>query len=84
MSEDVETEQSGSDTEVIIPITALKVETDRIVVFTVSDEGRLVAHPVTEGPLLGSNILIKEGVTSDMEIVIDARGLNEGDEVEII
>jgi len=68
-------------TDIIVPITALKVETDRIVIFTVSSEGILEAHTVSEGPLLGSSIIINSGVTSDMEIVIDARGLNEGDQV---
>lgn len=79
-----EVEQSGdTPQEIIIPITALKVGTDSIVVFTVSDENTLVAHAITEGPLVGSNIVIEEGVTPDMEIVLDARGLNEGDRVQI-
>lgn len=70
-------------TDIILPITALKVETDRIVVFTVDENNKLIAHEVVEGPLVGSNIIIKEGVTSDMRIVVDARGLNEGDQVEV-
>jgi HlyD family secretion protein len=68
-------------TDIIIPISALKVETDRIVIFTVSGEGRLIAHEITEGPLLGNSIIVRSGLTPDMEIVLDARGLNEGDEV---
>lgn len=71
------------DTAIVVPITALKVETDRIVIFTVSEESRLVAHAITEGPLLGSNILIESGLTLDMHIVLDARGLNEGDAVAV-
>lgn len=68
--------------DIVIPITALKVETDRIIVFTVSD-GLLVAHPITEGPLLGDSIVVREGLSTSMDIVVDARGLNEGDAVEI-
>lgn len=76
--------EERADDPIIIPITALKVETDRIIVFTVNDDGVLVAHEVTEGPILGSSIMIETGVTPDMEIVTDARGLNEGDRVTVI
>lgn len=75
--------ERDADAPIRIPITALKVEVDRIVVFTVSEEGTLVAHQVTEGPLMGDQIIIDSGLTSDMDIVLDARGLNEGDAVEV-
>jgi hypothetical protein len=32
---------------------------------------------------VGGSIVIKGGITPDLEIVLDARGLNEGDVVEI-
>jgi len=44
----------------------------------------LVAHPVTLGPIQGGKILLSEGVTADMEIVTDARGLQEGQEVVVL
>ena len=69
--------------EIVIPITALKVETDRIVVFTVSNENTLIANEVSEGPIVGSSIVIRNGLTPDMEIVLDARGRNEGDKVSL-
>jgi len=68
----------------VVPITALKVGTDNIVVFTTDPDGTLVAHEVVEGPLLGSNIVIESGITRDMEIVLDARGLTAGDEVTVV
>lgn len=67
-----------------IPISALKVETDRTVVFTKNDADVLIAHEVVTGPLVGENIIIEEGVTPEMEIVLDARGLNEGDKVTVV
>jgi multidrug efflux pump subunit AcrA (membrane-fusion protein) len=76
-------EQNDQPKDIIIPITALKVETDRIVVFTVGEDMRLVAHPITEGPLLGNTIIVKDGLDASMRIVLDARGLNEGDEVSV-
>jgi len=74
--------------EIIIPISALKITTDGVFVFTVDDilpreqgENKLVAHPVFVGSIVGNGIIIFSGITSDMEIVLDARGLNEGQEV---
>ena len=69
-------------TQFSIPISALKIGSDDAVVFTVGEESKLVSHSVTMGPILGEKIIIKEGITADMEIVIDARGLKEGQTVE--
>ena len=66
---------------ITIPIKALKVETDRIIVFTVSRDRTLVPHEIEVGLLLGDNIIITEGLSADMDIVIDARGLRAGDRV---
>ena len=72
------------NTPVVIPITALKVETDRTIVFTLDSSNILVAHPVETGSLLGSDIIIKNGLDSSMFIVTDARGFNEGDTVTVL
>ena len=53
------------------------------VVFTVSTSSTLVAHSVVQGTLLGDQIVISEGLTPDMRIVTDARGLKEGVEVTV-
>ena len=52
-------------------------------VFTVNENNILIAHVVQEGPLLGDSIVILEGITAEMEIVLDARVLNEGDTVVV-
>ena len=70
-------------TEFSVPISAVKIGADSTVVFTVNEENKLVAHQIILGPILGEKIIIKEGVTADMEIVVDARGLKEGEEVNI-
>jgi len=84
---DVERIARGSELKdvntIIIPVTALKVHSEDVVVFTVDESGRLVAHPVRQGSLVGRSIIIKEGLTPDMEIVIDARGIEEGEYVII-
>lgn len=68
---------------IIIPIAALKVETSRVIVFTVSDKNTLVAHVVVPGLVLGDSVVITEGLTVDMDIVSDARGLREGEIVSL-
>ncbi len=70
--------------EVSIPISAIKIGADKTVVFTVNIENTLTAHPVLVGPILGEKIIIKDGITEDMEIVIDARGLKDGQEVSLM
>ncbi len=67
-----------------IPISAIKIGSGDSVVFTVDEENKLVSHPVVLGPILGEKIIIKEGLTAEMKIVVDARGLKEGEVVSII
>lgn len=67
----------------LLPITALKFTDISGSVFTV--EGTtLVSHDVTIGSVRGSYIEITDGITPDMLVVIDARGLNEGQQVEAL
>ena len=66
--------------QISIPISALKVETSRVIVFTVEDS-TLVANEVIPGIILGDNVVVNEGLTPEMNIVVDARGLREGQQV---
>ncbi len=63
-----------------IPITALKIEASRAIVFIV-ESGHIVSKEIKIGKLSGSSVQITEGLTADTDIVIDARGLKDGDEV---
>lgn len=67
--------------EITIPISALKIETNRTIVFTVSSKDVLVAIPVVIGLVLGDNLIIEDGLAPHMNIVKDARGLREGQKV---
>ena len=42
---------------------------------------KLVAKPVALGSILGDRIVVLSGVIPDMQIVVDARGLADGDTV---
>lgn len=72
-----------------IPLAALKITPQGSYVFTVEEStstpktGTLVAHKVTEGALLGERVQVLDGITYDMVIVTDARGLKEGGVVTI-
>ena len=68
----------SADTAIAIPISAVKIEATRTIVFTVDDKNALVAHEVELGPLLGDKVRILKGISYDMFIVTDARGLKEG------
>ncbi|MDP2650312.1 MAG: hypothetical protein Q8P16_01985, partial [bacterium] len=67
----------------VIPIAALKLRGDEAFVFSVSDDNTLVLHPVTLGTVTNTSVEITGGLLATDEIVADARGLNEGDEVVI-
>jgi multidrug efflux pump subunit AcrA (membrane-fusion protein) len=74
-----EVEKNGS--KFTIPISAIKVLPQGFAVFTVRDDNTLEARAITEGPILGSKMLVSEGLTPDLKIVTDVRGLSEGDVV---
>ncbi len=62
---------------ITIPIAAAKITPLGPVTFTVSSS-TLVANPVTFGPIVGGQVTILSGLTPEMVIVTDARGLTEG------
>ncbi|HCC05083.1 TPA: hypothetical protein DEP58_02135 [Patescibacteria group bacterium] len=77
------TTQQATTTEFSIPISAIKVLPRGFAVFTVKEDNTLEAHPIQEGPILGSKMLVPEGLTADIMIVNDVRGISEGDAVVV-
>ena len=69
---------------ILVPLTTLKIRPEANYVFTVTEEGILESHTVTIGAIVGDSIQIVDGVTGDMRLVEDVRGLSAGDEVEIV
>jgi RND family efflux transporter MFP subunit len=68
--------------DIRVPLSAFKITVDGPVAFTV-ENGVLVAHPVTLGAIEGDRVIVTTGLTRDMEIVTDARGLREGEPVTV-
>jgi len=81
--EDV-TQTEGAPMVIRIPISALKLIGSNAFVFTVSDEFKVVSHPVTLGEVIQNSVEILEGITADELIITDARGLNKGDSVSFV
>lgn len=68
---------------ILIPLSAIKIGSSDTVVFTVDANGALVSHVVTTGDITGDKITVTSGLTPEMEIVTDARGLKAGDLVTV-
>ena len=76
--------QTNSTASIIIPIVALKITPTGPVVFIVNSKTQTVSSlPVSIGSILGENIVITKGLTPDMQIVTDARGLTDGEIVSV-
>ena len=76
----VTTDRTGP---LMLPLSAVKLRASDRVVFTVDENGRVVSHPVVIGEVRGDRIEVLSGITADLRIVTDARGLSEGERVRI-
>jgi RND family efflux transporter MFP subunit len=65
-----------------VPLTAVKFAREDGSIFVVED-GMIKARPVTLGNVLGNSVEIIAGLDFDTEFVVDARGLTEGEAVQI-
>lgn len=77
-----DTDTAATKKTIAIPVAAIKLTSEGAFVFTVSST-TLVAHKITVGEIVGQDIVITKGVTPQMAIVTDARGLSEGDVVSV-
>lgn len=79
------TKKTKSDTEqtIIIPLAAIKLTGSGPVAFSVSSDNTLVTVPVELGPVEGDSVTVVSGLTLDTQIVVDVRGLKEGEEVSV-
>jgi multidrug efflux pump subunit AcrA (membrane-fusion protein) len=74
-----ETMEMETKDTVTVPLTSVKFTPSKAFVFTV-EEGRLVAHEVKTGSVTTNSITIS-GLGGVISIVLDVRGLKEGDAV---
>lgn len=67
----------------MLPLASVKLLAQTREVFTVGEDGRLVGHQVTVGEVHGSRIEVLSGIAPDARIVVDARGLSDGQKVSV-
>lgn len=74
--------KAAAKNAISIPIAAAKITPQGPVVFTVASS-TLVSHAITFGAIVGGQVTVIQGLTPDMDIVVDARGLSEGQVVVV-
>lgn len=67
--------------EISLPLASIKMTPDGAFVFTVTASSTIEAHKIELGAIQGEVIRVEKGITSDMVIVTDARGLKPGETV---
>lgn len=72
-----------ADGTLFVPLSALKVTASGSFAFSVAEDNTLSAHNVTLGTIKGDVVEIQEGLSPNDMIVVDARGLKEGQKVEV-
>jgi multidrug efflux pump subunit AcrA (membrane-fusion protein) len=77
------TTSASSTQSIIIPITSLKMTPSGPQIFTLSTSSTLLAHPVSIGSIVGDRVVIVDGLTPQMVIITDARGLAVDEKVQI-
>lgn len=78
-----ETDSLSSNTPLLLPLTAVKFSASDGSVFFVVD-GKLTSRPVKIGSVRGSFIEVTDGIDAQSVIVVDARGLTDGQLVEAV
>lgn len=78
-----QTATSTASSTLFLPLTSVKLRTHDRIVFSVTADEKLEAHPVAVGDVHGDRIEIKTPLPPDLRIVVDARGLAEGETVRI-
>ena len=85
-SKSVETNKNlnlSANTKIKIPLSAIKITPNGAFVFTLSASSTLQALPVGAGALMGEDIQIESGLSNEMSIIKDARGLKDGMTVKV-
>lgn len=72
----------SNESSLLLPITAIRFTAENGYVFTVSNEDTLVRRDVTLGAVRGDQVEVLDGIDRTTEIVVDARGLAVGAEID--
>ncbi len=78
-----EDDAAGDRSSFMLPLRTIKMTPEGPVVFSVSENQMLVAHPIVIGVIMGDSVRVESGIPPEMNLVTDARGLKEGDTVTV-
>lgn len=78
--EETATEEAGPT---LLPLASVKLRAGDRIVFSVGEDSRLVAHAVEVGSVRGDRIEVLTVLPAELRIVADARGLAEGELVQV-
>ena len=68
---------------VLLPLASVKLRAGDRIVFSIDEDNRLVANAVEVGEVRGDRIEILSALPKELRIVADARGLSEGEQVQV-
>lgn len=68
---------------VLLPLASVKLSGENRLVFTVGEDGRLVARDVEVGEVRGDRIEVVSALPQELRIVTDARGLASGQKIRV-
>ena len=68
---------------VLLPLASVKLRAGDRIVFSVGEDSRLIANAVEVGEVRGDRIEILTPLAKELRIVSDARGLSEGELVQV-
>lgn len=68
---------------ILLPLASVKLRAGDRIVFSVGEDSRLVANAVEVGEVRGDRIEIRTPLPKELRIVADARGLAEGEQVQV-
>ncbi len=80
---EIERSVKNASATLTIPLSAVKITPDGAVVFTVTEASTLAAHAIALGTLRGGSVEVASGLDPALSIVLDARGLQEGQKVGV-
>ena len=75
--------EDKKDNVFFLPFRAIKITPGGSFVFTINSENKVETHKVKLGRVVNDLNEVHNGLTPEMEIITNVRGLNEGQEVKI-
>lgn len=66
------------------PLKAIKITTEKAMLFSVNENGEVISHEIILGKVTGEKIEVQTDLDENLKIIPVVRGLEEGEKVEII